>query len=251
MIAPLPGDRFPERRVPNPPPPPPLKTLPPPLLIHSCRGDSSPGTPAIGLRERGNDTSRSTGRSGRQNAATRRNMRREERVTAQGPVKEQPPDGMSHGGWGVGALGLEGAMGTGQAHQASSSNRTGCPPLGRLLQVIPSSVVQRGRNVAASTPGVSPQASRGPLPGHSVPSREASALPTNRGLAAPVGGLGPAGRLRCCWAAFPVPAPASEGGPRSSGAAEPKPSRRLGATRPLSAAGCTKALLVAGFTYTR
>ena len=58
----------------------------------------SPGTPTTGLRERGNDTSRSTGRSGRQNAATRRNMRRGERVTVQGPVKEQPPDGMSHRG---------------------------------------------------------------------------------------------------------------------------------------------------------
>ena len=34
---------------------------------------------------------------GRQNAATRRNMRREERVTVQGPVKEQP-DGMSRRG---------------------------------------------------------------------------------------------------------------------------------------------------------
>ena len=41
----------------------------------------SPSTPTTGLRERGNDTSRSTGRSGRQNTATRRNMRREERVT--------------------------------------------------------------------------------------------------------------------------------------------------------------------------
>ena len=30
--------------------------------------------------------------------ATRRNMRREERVTVQGPVKEQQPDGMSHRG---------------------------------------------------------------------------------------------------------------------------------------------------------
>ena len=28
-------------------------------------------------------------------------MRREERVTVQGPVKEQQPDGMSHGGGGV------------------------------------------------------------------------------------------------------------------------------------------------------
>ena len=58
----------------------------------------SPGTPTTGLRERGNDTSRSTGRSGRQNAATKRNMRREERVTVQGPVKKQQPDGMSHRG---------------------------------------------------------------------------------------------------------------------------------------------------------
>ena len=58
----------------------------------------SPGTPTTGLRERGNDTSRSTGRSGRQNAATRRNMRRDERVTVQGPVKKQQPDGMSHEG---------------------------------------------------------------------------------------------------------------------------------------------------------
>ena len=59
---------------------------------------AQPGTPTTGLRERGNDTSRSTGRSGRQNAATRRNMRREERVTVQGPVKKQQPDGMSHRG---------------------------------------------------------------------------------------------------------------------------------------------------------
>ena len=48
--------------------------------------------------QRGNDTSRSTGRSGRQNAATRCSMRREERVTLQGPVKEQQPDGMSRRG---------------------------------------------------------------------------------------------------------------------------------------------------------
>ena len=64
---------------------------------------TTPGTPTTGLRERGNDTSRSTGRSGRQNAATRRNMRREERVTVQGPVKEQQPDGMSHTGVAKGA----------------------------------------------------------------------------------------------------------------------------------------------------
>ena len=62
----------------------------------------SPSTPTTGLRERGNDTRRSTSRSGRQNAATQRNMRREERVTVQGPVKEQRPDRMSHGGGGGG-----------------------------------------------------------------------------------------------------------------------------------------------------
>ena len=83
----------------------------------------SPGTPTTGLRERGNDTSGSTGRSGRQKAATRHNMRREERVTVQGPVKKQQPDGANvehefggsmrhksfwqrrgHGTWGEGAL---------------------------------------------------------------------------------------------------------------------------------------------------
>ena len=65
---------------------------------HPRRNQHSPGTPTTGLHERGNDTSKSTGRSGRQNAATRRNMRREERVTVQGPVKEEQPDGTSHKG---------------------------------------------------------------------------------------------------------------------------------------------------------
>ena len=51
-----------------------------------------PSAPTTGLRERGNDTSGSTGRSGRQNAATRRNMRREDRVTVQGPVREPTQD---------------------------------------------------------------------------------------------------------------------------------------------------------------
>ena len=54
--------------------------------------------PTTGLRQRENDSNRNTGRSGRQKAATRRNMRREERVTVQGPVKEQQTDGMPHGG---------------------------------------------------------------------------------------------------------------------------------------------------------
>ena len=71
----------------------------------------SPNTPTTGLRECGNDTSRSTGRSSRQNAATRRNMRRGERVTVQGPVKEPRPDGMSRTGRGGG--GGHRAQGTG------------------------------------------------------------------------------------------------------------------------------------------
>ena len=49
----------------------------------------------------GNDTTRNTGRSGRQNAATRRNMRREERLTVQGPVKKPQPDGTLHRGRGA------------------------------------------------------------------------------------------------------------------------------------------------------
>ena len=59
-----------------------------------CHIQHSPNTPNTGLRECGNDTSTSTGRSGRQKAATQRNMRREEQVTVQGPVKEHQPDGM-------------------------------------------------------------------------------------------------------------------------------------------------------------
>ena len=65
---------------------------------HPATSHTAPAHQTTGLRERGNDTSRSTGRSGRQNAATRRNMRRDDRVTVQGPVKRQQPDGMSHGG---------------------------------------------------------------------------------------------------------------------------------------------------------
>ena len=41
---------------------------------------------------------RSTGRSGRQKAATRRSTRREERVTVQGPVQKLQTDGVSHRG---------------------------------------------------------------------------------------------------------------------------------------------------------
>ena len=63
----------------------------------------SPGTPTTGLRECENNTSKRTGRSGRQKEATRHNMRREERVTVQGPAKEHQPDGMSHRGGGGGS----------------------------------------------------------------------------------------------------------------------------------------------------
>ena len=99
------------RRALSTPTPPQTKTRPPqevlfpsfsvPLLLFSQgvgTHQHSPNTPTTGLRGRGNGTGRSTGRSGRQNAATQRNMRREERVTVQGPVKEQQPDGMSRGG---------------------------------------------------------------------------------------------------------------------------------------------------------
>ena len=48
---------------------------------------AQPSTPTTRLRERRNNTSRSSGCSGRKKAATRRNMQREERVTVQGPVK--------------------------------------------------------------------------------------------------------------------------------------------------------------------
>ena len=65
---------------------------------HHATFSTVPTHQLLGLRERGNDTSKSTSRSGRQKAATRRNIRREERVTVQGPVKEQQPDRMSRRG---------------------------------------------------------------------------------------------------------------------------------------------------------
>ena len=93
---------------------------------HPATSSTARGTPTTGLRERGNDTSRSTGRSGRQNAATRHNMRRDERVTVQGPVKEQQPDGMSHrGGRGLPAPGAvserQGARGGGGSHMGGAA----------------------------------------------------------------------------------------------------------------------------------
>ena len=50
-----------------------------PIGGRCCRANGTiiqhrPNTPTTGLRERGNATSKSTGRSGRQKAATRRNM---------------------------------------------------------------------------------------------------------------------------------------------------------------------------------
>ena len=51
----------------------------------STTPSTTPSAPTTGPGERGNDTTRNTGRSGRQNAATRRNMRRGERVTVQAP----------------------------------------------------------------------------------------------------------------------------------------------------------------------
>ena len=56
-------------------------------------------------------------------AATRRNMRREERVTVQGPVKKQQPDRMPHGVGGGGAHVLH--KGGGCAPRAGR-----CPPRG-------------------------------------------------------------------------------------------------------------------------
>ena len=58
----------------------------------------SPGTPTTALSKCGNNTSSSTGRSSRQNTATQRSMRREERLTVHGPVKNQQPDVMSYRG---------------------------------------------------------------------------------------------------------------------------------------------------------
>ena len=99
----------------------------------------SPNTPTTGLHERGNDTSRCTGRSSRQKAATRRNMRREERVTVQGPVKKQQPDGMSHRGGGGGQWG-EGAWPcrcVWASHATAPALRRPAPMLRRPLLVPP------------------------------------------------------------------------------------------------------------------
>ena len=59
---------------------------------------TDPSAPSTGPRCRGNDTTRNTGRNGRQIALAGRSTRTDERVTVQGPVKKPQPDGMSHGG---------------------------------------------------------------------------------------------------------------------------------------------------------
>ena len=57
-------------------------------------------TPVCQLLGSGNAKTRNAGRSSQQNAATRRSTQREERVTVQGPMEKQQPDGMSHRGAG-------------------------------------------------------------------------------------------------------------------------------------------------------
>ena len=63
---------------------------------HPATSSTAPGTPTTRLREHGNDTSESTGRSDP-------TQRRDERVTVQGPVKKRYPDGLCHtrGGGGM------------------------------------------------------------------------------------------------------------------------------------------------------
>ena len=61
---------------------------------------TTPSTPTTGPCYRGHDTTRNSGRSGRQKALTRRSTRREEWVAVQGPVKKLQPDGMWHRGGG-------------------------------------------------------------------------------------------------------------------------------------------------------
>ena len=55
-------------------------------------------------------------------------MRREERVTVQGPVKEQQPDGMSHGGGGGGHGGRvkEGETGLSEVQRWLRSGHKAC-----------------------------------------------------------------------------------------------------------------------------
>ena len=61
---------------------------------------TTPSAPTTGLGQCGNDTTRNTGRSGRQNAVTRRSTRRDEGVIVRAPIKKPQPDGLSHMGAG-------------------------------------------------------------------------------------------------------------------------------------------------------
>ena len=85
---------------------------------------TTPSVPTTGHHQSGNDITRNTGRSGRQKALTRRSMRREERVTVQGPVKKPQPDGTSNKGGGGQAAPLPAiphALHCAQARQSPSS----------------------------------------------------------------------------------------------------------------------------------
>ena len=62
---------------------------------------TTPNPPTTGPRYRGNDTTRGTGHSGRQNALMPRSTRRGERVTAQGPYRNCNPSECHTGGGGV------------------------------------------------------------------------------------------------------------------------------------------------------
>ena len=85
----------------------------------------SPRAPTTGLRQRGNDTTRNTGRSGRQKALTPRIVRREERVTVKGPVKRPQTDGMSHRG----GLCTQNVQKTGMALPFPPVPLNPCPPI--------------------------------------------------------------------------------------------------------------------------
>ena len=67
---------------------------------------TAPSTLTPEFRCCGKEDTRSTGRSGRRDAWTRRNTQRDEQVTVQGLVKKLQPDGLSHGGGGGGWQGL-------------------------------------------------------------------------------------------------------------------------------------------------
>ena len=64
----------------------------------TCRTIICPSTPPTGQCKRADDTSRSKGHSGRENATTRCSMKAGRGVIVQGPVKKHQPDQMSHMG---------------------------------------------------------------------------------------------------------------------------------------------------------